>query len=184
MQVAVYSGSFDPLHIGHLAILRYLSGRFDMVRLVVSPHNPLKDASKADSATRRLEGAKAALERHPELGNVIVDDIEFGMPLPNYSIRTLDVLRDRYPEEAHVLTIGADNLAVIRQWRDYSRVLLEYGVIVYPREGVDLDGIRDNLLGENPNYRIELVDAELVNISSTRIREALGNGGDVSDLLM
>ena len=67
MQIAVYSGSFDPLHIGHLAVLAYLNGRFDKVLLVVSPQNPFKGAEKAANATVRLTAAREAVERHPEL---------------------------------------------------------------------------------------------------------------------
>ena len=98
MRIAVYSGSFDPLHIGHLAIMDYLSrdSSFDWVYLVISPQNPFKDASKADNAQERFENAVAAVRRHPEL-HVWVDDIELRMGQPSYTIRTLDALREREP---------------------------------------------------------------------------------------
>ena len=98
MRIAVYAGSFDPLHIGHQAIMEYLTGcsSFDWVYLVISPQNPFKDPSKALSAERRYRDAIAAVRRHPQL-HVWVDDIELSMDPPHYTIRTLDALRQREP---------------------------------------------------------------------------------------
>ena len=99
-------------------------------------------------------------------------------------IRTLDALREREPSNSFTLVMGGDNLAIIRRWRDYARILLEYGIVVYPREGSDSASLREELLSENPDYRIELLEAPLVNISSTRIRDAKEKGEDLSGFLM
>lgn len=186
MRIAVYSGSFNPLHIGHLAILRYLSqcGGFGKVYLVVSPQNPFKGAENLESAKRRLEDAKAAVALHPELGNVQVSDIEFSMPAPQYSYRTLCALRDAHPGDEFSIVIGADNLAAFRRWKNYREILLEFGVCVYPREGVDEAAVMNDLMSENPLYRLSIIDLPEVNVSSTQIRNAVANGQDVSDLLM
>ena len=98
MRIAVYSGSFNPLHIGHKAIMEYLTGEkgFDWVYLVVSPKNPLKDSISADSGEERYNAAVEAVRRHPEL-HVWVDDIELKMEPPHYTIRTLDELKKREP---------------------------------------------------------------------------------------
>lgn len=185
MRVAVYSGSFDPLHIGHEAIMRYLcrEAGFNCVYLIVSPQNPFKDAARAGNARDRFSAACEAAERHPEL-NLKVDDIELSMPAPNYTIRTLDALRAREPSNDFTLVIGGDNLALFRGWKDYARILLEYGVIVFPRENCDESSLASSLLEENPDYKIELVSAPLVNVSSSRIREMLKEGRDVKDFLM
>lgn len=182
MRVAVYSGSFNPLHIGHLAVLRSLCGAgfFDCVRLVVSPKNPLKDIDES-SARARFDAALAAVGRHPELaGKVIVDDIEFGLPLPNYTINTLDALSCMYPDDSFTLVVGGDQFADIRRWRDFDRILREYGLAVYPREGYDIAAVRDSLLAEDQSFRICLLDAQEVDMSSTEIRAALAGGRDVS----
>ena len=185
MKIAVYGGSFNPLHIGHMAIVGYLTEEsgFDLVYLVPSPKNPLKEGISAESGQDRFEAACKAVARHPEL-KVKVDDIELHLPAPNYSIKTLDALKAREPENEFTMVMGADNLAVIRQWRDYRRILLEYGAVVYPREGYDLETLRRDLLEECPEYRILTADAPLVNISSTEIRNALAEGKDVSSMLM
>ena len=183
--IAIYSGSFNPLHIGHLAIMKHMTevAGFDCVYLVVSPKNPLKDSISSASGQERYEAAVAAVGRHPEL-QVRVDDIELQMPEPHYTIRTLDALKEREPDNSFTLVIGADNLACIRRWRDYARILSEFGVAVFPRTGFDLETIKDDLLNENPNYKITLLNAEMVDMSSTTIREALASGQDPTVWLM
>ncbi len=187
MDIAVYSGSFNPLHIGHLAIMKYLTGEggFDRVYLIVSPKNPLKEGIDSASGQDRFDAAVQAVNRHfPKSGPVKVDDIELNMPEPHYTIRTLDALREREPENSFTLTIGADNLAGFRRWRDYRRILKEYGIAVFPRTGFDMESIKDDLLSEDPEYRITLLKAEMVDISSTIIRNALKEGQDMSQWLM
>lgn len=220
MNIAVYSGSFNPLHIGHLAIIRHLleAAGFDMVYLVVSPKNPLKDSISSDSGLDRYKAAVEAVNRHfnqtssrtadcgddmphPARGcsagagiigatasledaEVRVDDIELTMPEPHYTIRTLDALKAREPENIFTLVMGADNLADIRRWKEYSRILTDYGTAVFPRKGHELAQIRQNLLKENPAYKIQMLDAPMVTVSSTEIRDALSRGEDVSHMLM
>ena len=185
MNIAVYSGSFNPLHIGHLAIMRQMTEveGYDCVYLIVSPKNPIKDNISSDSGRDRFNNAVKAVRRHPEL-KVMVDEIELQMPEPHYTIRTLEALRIREPENRFILIIGADNLAGIRRWKDYSRILLEFGVCVFPRSGYDSKEIRQDLLMENPAYMIKLSDAPLVNVSSTQIRNAISEGKDILHLIM
>ena len=201
MNIAVYSGSFNPLHIGHLAIMKHLTQEagFDMVYLIVSPKNPLKDSISSLSARDRYNAAVDAVNRHftpssevadsptvPAIPStkVLVDDIELNMPEPHYSIRTLRALREREPGNTFTLIMGADNLACIRNWKDYQNILTDFGVAVFPREGTDLKKTKQDLLYENPAYKIQLLNAPLVTVSSSEIREALSQGRDVSHLLM
>jgi len=185
MKIAVYSGSFNPLHIGHKAVMEHLTlaREFDWVYLVISPQNPFKDISNVLTGRQRYEAAVEAVRRHPDL-HVWVDDIELSMAPPHYSIRTLDALRDREPENRFTLVIGADNLQSFRKWQHYGRILSEYGLVVYPRDGFDMYALVNDLLSENSSYRIETIEAPLVNISSTHIREGLEKGEDMSKFLM
>lgn len=212
MKIAVYSGSFNPLHIGHMAIMEYLTRDrdYDWVYLVVSPKNPIKDSISADSARDRFNAAVEAVKRHPEL-HVWVDDIELEMEPPQYTIKTLDALKLREPENDFTLVMGADNLQGIRRWRDFPRILSEYGVAVYPRQGFDLEQIKRQLIEEcryfpapyvldanemapegmrsleetlRDTYNIEIIDAPIVDISSTEIREGIAEGKDMSAWLM
>ncbi|MBQ9310507.1 MAG: nicotinate (nicotinamide) nucleotide adenylyltransferase [Bacteroidales bacterium] len=189
MRVAVYPGSFDPLHIGHKAILEYLTGdgSFDAVYLVVSPQNPFKDPSKALNARKRYEAAVAAVARHPEL-RVKVDDIELGMDPPNYTIRTLDALKAREPDNSFTLVMGADNLEGLPRWRCSRRILSDYEIVVYPRPGYDsemlLDKLHEHCRQRHVRCSVTLIDAPLVDISSTGIRKAVAKGRDMSGYLM
>ncbi len=209
MRIAVYSGSFDPLHVGHQAIMEYLTNErdFDWVYLVISPQNPMKSPEKALTAVQRYRAAVEAVLRHPEL-HVWVDDIELRMPAPHYTIKTLDALKKREPENDFTLVIGADNLQNIHRWRDAPRLLSEYGVTVYPRKGYDVHRIRQMLLEEcrhfpapyvldfwtTPDtanleqldrlYNIRIIDAPIVDVSSTEIREKEAEGLDMSEFLM
>lgn len=185
MNIAVYSGSFNPLHIGHLAVMRHMTEEagFDCVYLIVSPKNPLKDGISSDTGRERFDAAVRAVKRYEGL-HVLVDDIELNMPEPHYTIRTLDALKKREPENTFTLIMGADNLSDIRRWRDYPRILSEYGVAVFPRQGFDLTAIRYDLLKEDSSYKINILNAEMVDISSTIIRNAIASGEDVSQWLM
>lgn len=167
-----------------------------MVYLIVSPKNPLKDGISAATGKERYNAAVQAVNRHfgnnitslqnPILvtGLVKVDDIELNMPEPHYTVRTLKVLQEREPENTFTFVMGADNLADIRRWREYTTILKEFGVAVFPRTGHDLTQIKQDLLNEDPAYKIQILNAELVNISSTQIREAIANGDDPSKYLM
>lgn len=212
MRIAVYPGSFNPLHIGHQAIMEYLTKEeeYDWVYLVVSPKNPIKTTIKAETAGDRYEAAIAAVKRHPDL-HVWVDDIELKMDPPQYTIKTLDALRQREPENDFTLVVGADNLENIHRWRDFQRILADYGVAVYPRKGYDLAEIKSKLIEEcrhlpapyvldsneyaeegrrsleetlRDTYNIEILEAPIVDISSTQIREGIAEGRDMSEWMM
>lgn len=184
MKVAVYSGSFDPFHIGHLSVLESIlgMGEFGAVYLLVSPQNPLKSPEKSGNARARLDAVRDALARHPELVSghstgVLVDDIEFTLPQPSYTIRTLDALKAREPENDFTLVMGADSLCDIRRWKEWERILTDYGVIVYPRKGYDTGELE--LIDKR--YRIRILDAPMVDISSSSIRELQACGTDTSN---
>lgn len=186
MKIAVYTGTFNPLHIGHQSIIRYLtrSGLFDMVYLIVSPQSPFKKFMKAETGTARYRAAVQALGRHPEL-TAKADDIELHLPAPQYTIRTLDALKAREPKNDFTLVIGADNLPDIGKWKDWKRLLTEYGIAVYPRKDFDMSAAKAGLMNECPESRILLMeDAPVVDISSTEIREGLAAGRDMSAFLM
>ncbi len=184
MKIAVYSGSFNPLHIGHKAIIEYLTGKmdFDEVYLIVSPQNPLKGPCDDPDGIKRTEAAKKAVSAYGLKAKV--DDIEIGMPAPQYTINTLDALKRREPDNEFTLVIGADNLARMHMWKDYRRILSEYGVLVYPRKGYDMKRICDGLMAESGKYRITLADAPTVDVSSTEIRKGLASGENMSDVML
>ena len=185
MRIAVYSGSFNPLHKGHEAIIRFLTREagFDIVYLVVTPQNPFKAKHTLPTGRARFDAAVEAVARHPDL-KVKVEDIELEMTPPQYTIRTLDTLKAREPENEFTLVIGADNLANFQGWLFHERILRDYGVVVFPRKGYHRGHARARLLKEDPSYKIKLLKAPLVTISSTDIRNGKATGKDMSNWLM
>ena len=184
MKVAVYSGSFNPMHTGHKAIIEYLTDKmhFDKVYLVVSPKNPLKSTVSEETASERFENARKAVDRHGL--NVYLDDIELHMPSPQYTVRTLEAMKIREPENDFTFVMGADSLGSVRKWKEYQKILTEFGVVVYPRKGYDLDAIISSLKHESPDYKITVADAQMIDISSSEIRDSIEKGIDISSYLL
>ena len=142
---------------------------------------------ESKEVTDQINAAVEAVRRHfTDTPHPVVkaDDIELNMPEPHYTIRTLDALKVREPDNEFTFIMGADNLADIRRWRDYGRILREYGVAVYPREGINLDEVKKGLIEEDNSYRIQILDAPMVDISSTDIREGMAAGKDMREWLM
>jgi nicotinate (nicotinamide) nucleotide adenylyltransferase len=166
MNIALYFGSFNPFHTGHLAICRYLlqCGEFDKVRLVVSPGNPLKDSSLLNTAQERFDRVKAGLKR-AELDGIEVSDVEMRMEPPLYTINTLEKFSREEPENKFTFIIGADNLSIIERWYRWEDILSSYRVWVYPRTGYDAAALCRK-------YGADLIEAPLIDISSTEIRKA------------
>lgn len=202
MNVAVYSGSFNPLHIGHLAIMKHLihEAGYDMVYLIVSPMNPFKQGMQMVSGEERYKAAVEAVLRHkeelsvmnPETGEmelrVKVDDIELSMPAPHYTIKTLNSLKEREPHNNFKLVMGADNLASIRKWKSYIDIISKFGIIVFPRDDFDIESIKNELLQEgkaqNQIYIIDLIKFEKVDVSSSFIRSLKSEENKSSIYLM
>ncbi len=149
------------MHAGHLAILRHLVGSgFDAVRMIVSPESPFKEGGEATSQSR-LEAVRSKVAQLvPEAE---VDDIEFRLPRPNYTVNTLRALQKAAPQTRFTVAMGADNFADIEKWRCWQEILSGYDIWVYPRKGFD---IRSKCLSLGAKY----IDVPQVDISSTEIR--------------
>jgi len=175
MRVALYFGSFNPFHIGHLAICNYLKDQTDVdeVRLVVTLQNPLKENFQNNSGISRLEHVREVISK---MGSkFVVSNIEFLLPKPLYTINTLRKFSELEPENTFILVVGADNLAIIEKWNSWTELLEEYEVWVYPRKGFN---------GEDlcKRYGVRLLDAPIFDVSSTQIREGEAQGEDLSSL--
>lgn len=171
--IGLLGGSFNPVHCGHMMLAAYLTqwDVVDRVWLMLSPRNPLKNPLGLIPDTRRLAMLSIATRG---VERVDTCDIELSMPLPSYTINTLDLLASRYPGRRFKLVIGSDNWQVFDQWRDWQRILDEYGVIVYPRPGYPVEGHVDGM---------ETITPITVNLSSTQVRDAIARGRDMSCFL-
>jgi nicotinate-nucleotide adenylyltransferase len=176
VKTGLFFGSFNPIHNGHLAIANYLVDftEVDEVWFVVSPQNPLKDKNTLAPDYHRLEMVKRAISIDEH--RMSVCDIEMNMPIPSYTIDTLKVLESKYPERSFYLILGADSLETITKWKDYKDLLNNYKILVYPREGCNIDELVNA-------YPVKIVNAPLFNFSSTQVREKIEKGEDVSKLI-
>lgn len=172
--IGILGGSFNPVHIGHMMLASYLVqwNYVDKVWLTLTPRNPLKDPGELLPDTRRLSMLSIAAKGIP---GVEICDIELSMPRPSYTINTLDLLRERYPDSRFKLIIGSDNWAIFDKWRQAQRILDEYGVMVYLRPGYPvasrhIDGL-------------EVVEAPMAYLSSTFVRQSIAKGRNMSCFL-
>ncbi len=178
---ALYFGSFNPLHIGHLTIAEYVLNHLPIEEFtfVLSPRNPFKPASVELNSCERLYNLRKEIaafsksygEKTGSNKIINVSDIEFFLPSPLYTYNTLAAFKYRFPNKKFIIIMGADNIAIIENWYKGEEILSEYEIYVYPRRGFDGKAICKRL-------GVHFMDGELVNISSTEIREkaAKSNG--------
>ena len=171
-EIAIFSGSFNPIHAGHLMLASYICSFtcIDEVWLVVSPHNPLKEADDLLDDDHRLEMVRSALL---PFDNLKASDVEFRLPRPSYTIDTLDHLVSHHPDKHFTLVIGADNWNQLPLWKEYERLLHSYPMLIYPRTGEEV------MIPEGLSEGIRLVDAPMIEISSTFIRRSIREGRDM-----
>ncbi|MEA4950777.1 MAG: nicotinate (nicotinamide) nucleotide adenylyltransferase [Petrimonas sp.] len=175
-QVGIFSGSFNPIHIGHLILANYMLEftYLDEVWFVVSPHNPLKETKSLLSDDIRLEMVRLAVM---DFDDMIVSDVEFDMPEPSYTIDTLTKLKTENPRLEFTLLIGGDNWTKFYRWKDHERLVKEFKILIYPRRGEDVR------IDSEHTENVQLVEAPIVEISSTFIRESIRAGKDVRAFL-
>lgn len=167
MKIGLFFGSFNPIHIGHLAIANYITEYSDLdeLWLIISPQNPLKNKKSLLNEYDRYQMVELALS---ESDKIKPSDIEFRLPKPSYTIDTLTYLRERFPSHQFVLIMGTDNFDSFHKWKNYELILKDYQLLVYPRPGYSL-GQYEN----HPN--IQQINAPLMEISSSFIRKAIKN---------
>jgi nicotinate-nucleotide adenylyltransferase len=177
MKIGLYFGTFNPIHVGHLIIANHLAEQTDLeqIWMVVTPHNPLKQKNTLLDDYHRLHLVRLATEDYPKIKP---SDIEFKLPQPNYTVNTLAHLMEKYPQHEFSLIMGEDNLKSFHKWKNYQYILQHHDVYIYPRvsEG------EDNLEFKN-HPRIHIIEAPIVEISSTFIRENIKNKKNIRPLL-
>ena len=176
MNIGLFGGSFNPIHNGHVRLAKSLlqKAALDEVWFLVSPQNPFKQNQQLLDDDKRLQLVRLALKEEPQL---MASDFEFHLPKPSYTWNTLQALEQEYPERKFTLLIGGDNWEAFDKWYRYEDILKRYPIIVYPREGSKVSGVKFQVSD------IQIVETPLINISSTQIRQRLHEGKSVRGLV-
>lgn len=176
MNVAIYAGSFNPIHLGHQKLAEYLieAKLVDEVWFVVSPCNPLKNQAELIDEYCRLDMVVQAISGNDRLK---ASDVEFTMPIPSYTIDTLQQLSSLFHQYHFSLMIGSDNALIFNEWKDFNKILESYPVFVYPRAGFDFQTVAKKY------PQMQLLNTPLYDISSTEIRAMIKDNKDTSNWL-
>lgn len=175
MEVGLFFGSFNPVHVGHMILANHMVEHTSLkqVWLVVSPHNPLKSKASLAKDHDRLHLVRLAIGDNLVLK---ASNVEFSLPKPSYTIDTLTYLKENHPNKTFSLIMGADNISTIDKWKNYELLLANYKIYVYRRPGYEL-----GIYADHPN--VTVIDAPLLDISATFIRESIKNGKSIQYLI-
>lgn len=174
MNIGLYFGSFNPIHIGHLIIANHVLNESDLQRVwfVVSPQNPFKHSNSLLNEYDRFHLVQKAIDGDIRLK---ASDIEFGLPKPSYTSVTLSHLSDKYPEHQFSIIMGSDSFQNLGNWKNADAIIKHYKILIYKRPGFEIE---DDL-----SAQIRIVDAPLLDISATHIREQIQKGKSIKYLV-
>jgi nicotinate-nucleotide adenylyltransferase len=174
MTIGLYFGSFNPIHIGHLIIAKHVLNTTDLrqVWMIVSPQNPLKPSASLINEYARLRLLQTALEGEY---NLKASKIEFNLPKPSYTVNTLAYLKEKYPQHEFAVIMGSDSFCNLTKWKNYEVIIKNHFLYIYNRPGFAVE----NTL----NASIKILEAPLLEISSTRIRKLIKEGKSIRYLL-
>ncbi len=174
MEIGLYFGSFNPVHVGHLIVASYAKQTtvLNQVWLVVSPHNPLKASASLLNEYHRLHLVKLAIEDDT---NLKVTDVEFHLPKPSYTVHTLAYLKEKYPQHQFSIIMGSDSFSNLPKWKNYEHIIRNHKIYIFKRPGFEVNN--------HLNGNIEFIEAPLLQISSTDIRAMIKKGMGVRYLV-
>ncbi len=181
MKIGLYFGSFNPIHVGHLIIANHLVEHsvLQQVWMVVTPHNPHKQKTTLLNDYQRLHLVNLALNDYPKIK---ASDVEFKLSQPNYTVNTLAHLQEKYPQHEFSIIMGEDNLKSLHKWKNYEHILNHHHVFVYPRISPEAENLEAKI-AEKIGHTIHKINAPIVEISSTFVRENIKNKKNVRPLL-
>lgn len=177
MKIGLFFGTYNPIHVGHLIIANHLAEHSDLdqIWLVVTPQSPHKTKQSLLDNHQRLELVFRATKDYPKLAP---SAIEFNLPQPNYTVRTLAYLEEKHPENQFALIMGEDNLMSLPKWKNAEVIMGNYPIYVYPRK-MNPSSISASFSSETVTY----INAPIIEVSSTFIRHQIKDGKNIKALL-
>lgn len=176
MHIGLFFGTFNPIHIGHLILANHIQQHSDLqeVWFIVTPRSPFKKDQTLAQDYERLHMVSLAIEDYPHLR---ASNIEFGMPQPNYTVHTLALLHEKFPDHKFALIMGEDNLHGLHKWKNAQHILQHYPIYVYPRK------VENTVPHSSLQGQVHHIQAPIIEISSTAIRRDIAGNFNVRPLL-
>ena len=167
MNIGLYFGAFNPIHDGHLQVANYAVNNSDLdkVWLVLTPQSPHKIDKTLIDFNHRYKMLEIVCKKHK---NILPSDIEKNLPKPSYSISTLNYLKKENDINNYSLIIGDDNIKKLTTWKQYSEIIKNHKIYVYPRNNCKE---KSKLIHENIYY----LNAPIINVSASNIRRNILN---------
>ena len=174
MKIGLYFGSFNPIHNWHLIIANHILNEtaLDKIWIIVSPQNPFKESNNLLNSYDRLHLVSKAVEND---NRIKASDIEFHLPKPSYTVTTLTYLKEKYPEHEFFVIVGSDSFQNLAKWKNFETIVQNYPLIIYKRPGFEITN--------NLGAQIEIMDAPLLEISATYIRELVRRNKSIKYLV-
>lgn len=170
MKIGLFFGSFNPIHIGHLIIANHILNQdiIEKIWFIVSPQNPLKEKNTLLRDQNRLQMVRVATE---DDNRIKVSDIEFHLSPPSYTVNTMAYLVEKHPTNEFSIIMGSDSFQNLYRWKNFETLVQNHEIIIYKRGGFNIDN--------ELNAKIKIVDAPLLDITATEIRELVKAGKSI-----
>ena len=174
MNIGLYFGSFNPIHIGHLIIANHVLNEtfINKIWFIVSPQNPFKESKTLLNEFDRLHLVRLATQ---DDNRIKCSDIEFNLPKPSYTSNTLAFLSEKYPEHQFSIIMGSDSYQNLGKWKNYEAIINNYPVYVYKREGYEIKKTFDK--------EAVTLNAPIIQISASQIREHIRSAKSIRYLV-
>jgi len=174
MNIGLYFGSFNPIHIGHLIIANHVLNEtpINKIWFIVSPQNPLKESKTLLNEFDRLHLVRLATQ---DDNRIKCSDIEFNLPKPSYTSNTLAFLSEKYPEHQFSVIMGSDSYQNLDKWKNYETIINNYPVYVYKREGHEIKKTFDK--------EAVILNAPIIQISASQVREHIRSAKSIRYLV-
>ena len=176
-KIGIFGGTFNPVHQGHLSVAEEIRSSFDLDGIIfipaaVPPHKVTDDLAPFDDRYRMIE---LAIEDNP---NFSVDDIEAKLAGKSFTVRTLRFFKEKNPDWDIFFLLGLDNLHEIKTWKEPESLFELCRLIVFDRPGYGREGIEEEIIS-----RVLFARVTEIGISASEIREKLGRGASIRDLV-
>ena len=179
MKIGIMGGTFDPIHIGHLLLGEFAYENFQLDEIWFLPNGNPPHKKTADecsvSLANRVEMVQLATDDTPYFR---LNLYEANAKEHSYTYKTMRALHRMYPEHEFFFILGADSLFSIEQWKNFRKIFPTCTILAAMRDDKDAESMKEQIkyLCDKYGADIKLLQAPLVEISSTTIRERAAKG--------